>query len=324
MAVVEQVKAEPQSGSETELGAYLYLALMVLVGSSTATAAKFAVAELPVPLLPLVRFGSAGLCLLPLVWRGGGLVRLWREDAGRLALAAALCVPVNQAFFLNASRFTPSSHVAIFYAACPLVVLALVWTLGQERPALDRLAGVLASVSGVALIGLETYWHGTAATRGAGWGDLLLVGAVASWGGYLTVNKPLVSRYGALPVLAGTFLLGSLFQVPVALATLPSWPPLGGVSAPAWRGLAYLSLVCTLLGLAFQNQALRRLDASQVAAFNNAGPLLTVLWGVWLLGESITPGLAVGGALTLGGILWTSRPRTATGRARVRPVSVES
>src|SRR3954451_19683231 len=46
--------------------AWLFLALMVLITSTTATSAKFAVRELPVALLPLVRFGVAGLCLLPL------------------------------------------------------------------------------------------------------------------------------------------------------------------------------------------------------------------------------------------------------------------
>ena len=69
--------------------------------------------------------------------------------------------------------------------------------------------------------------------------------------------------------------------------------------------MAYLTLVVTVLGLACQNFALRRLDASQVATVGNAAPLLTVLWGVWLFGETVTPALAVGGALTLGGIFWT-------------------
>ena len=33
----------------------------------------------------------------------------------------------------------------------------------------------------------------------------------------------------------------------------------------------------------------------------NAAPLLTVLWGVWLFRESISPAFVVGGTLTLGG-----------------------
>ena len=83
---------------------YLFLVLMVLIGSSTATAAKFAVRELPIGLLPIARFGTAGLCLLPIVLRNGRWALMLREDCARLFLAAALCVPVNQCFFLSGAR----------------------------------------------------------------------------------------------------------------------------------------------------------------------------------------------------------------------------
>jgi len=254
-----------------DLPAYAYLGLMVLIGSSTAPAAKFAVRELPAGLLPLIRFGVAGLCLLPVVLRHGGFARMVRDDGRRLAAAAALCVPVNQTFFLNGARLAPTSHVAMIYAACPLVVLLLAWALGQERFAPSRLVGVVVSVLGVVVIGLDSLWRGGTAGRATLQGDLLLVGAVVSWGAYLTA-------------------------------------PLASASAAAWLGLAYLTLFVTVFGLAFQNLAMKRLDASQVATFGNAAPVLTVLWGVWLFGETVSPALALGGALTLGGILRTSRP----------------
>ena len=301
-------ESRPQHSVKIDPRAYLLLVLMVLIGSSTATAAKFAVRELPVGLLPLIRFGVAGLCVLPVVWRGGAIGRLVRESGGRLLLTSALCVPINQFFFLNATRLAPTSHVGLFYASCPLVVLLLAAALGQERLATGRLIGVLASVSGVVVIALGHYWGGGVAGRSALLGDLLLVGAVLSWGSYLTVSKPLIARHGALVVLTGTFLVGSALDVPIALATLPSWSPLGQVSRTAWVGLAYLTLIVTVFGLACQNQALRLLDASQVATFGNAAPVLTVVWGVWLLHEEVSPTLILGGVLTLGGIVWTMRP----------------
>ena len=70
----------------------------------------------------------------------------------------------------------------------------------------------------------------------------------------------------------------------------------------------HLALIVTVIGLSCQNQALKRLEASQVATVGNAAPLLTIVWGVWLLGESITPTLIVGGVLVLVGILWAGRP----------------
>jgi drug/metabolite transporter (DMT)-like permease len=308
----ERVKAEgldSVAGRTAELRAYVYMALMVVIGSSTAPAAKIAVRELPAELLPLLRFGVAGLCLLPLVGRAsGGFVRMVRQDGWRLALGAALCVPVNQTFFLNGAKLAPTSHAALIYAVCPLVVLGLATGLGQERMVASRLAGILACVLGVLVIGLESLWQGGSSGNAAFQGDLLLVGAVVSWGAYLTVSKPLIARHGALHALVGTFLLGTALHAPVALATLPGWTALSEASQSAWWGLAYLTLVVTALGHMFQHLAMRRLDASQVATFGNSAPVLTVAWGIWLFDEALTPALALGGALTLGGILWAGRP----------------
>jgi drug/metabolite transporter (DMT)-like permease len=69
-----------------------------------------------------------------------------------------------------------------------------------------------------------------------------------------------------------------------------------------------LAALITPLNLALQNLSLRRLDASQVATFSNVAPVLTVVWGFCFFHEALSPALVVGGLLTLGGVIWTSRP----------------
>lgn len=302
-----------------DLRAYVYLFLMVVLGSTTAAAARLAVRELPIALLPVVRFGVAGVCILPMVGPGS-LRKLLRDDWPGLLLAAAMCVPVNQGFFLMAARLGPTSHVGIFYATAPLVVLLGAWMLKTEPPDLRRLWGVMASVAGILVIGLSNLWGGSGGSpseaRAVLAADGLLVGAVISWGLYILSSKPLVVRHGALPVLAGTFLVGSLLNLPFAAWSFSAWTAIDRVSATAWLALAFLALFVTPLGQACQNLALSRLDASQVATFSNASPVLTVVWGIWLFGEALTPALVVGGLLTFFGISWTGRPRgPATNRS---------
>ena len=298
----------------------IYVVLMVIVGSTTAGAAKLAVREVPVAWLPVMRFGLAGLCLLPLVWRRGVLFKVLRDDPLLLFLSAAFCVPINQAFFLSASRLGPTSHVGIFYATCPLVVLVAAWAMRLERPDLSRLWGVLASVAGMVVIGLGSLWDGPAGSaaesRDVMMADFLLVGAVLSWGGYLAVSKPLVARHGAMPALVGTLLLGCVLSVPIALVLGPRWSTMATVSWSSWAAVAVLALVITPLGWTFQNLSMRRFDASQVATYSNGSPVLTVLWGIWLFGEPLTPSLLVGRRITLAGICWASRPRRNPGESR--------
>jgi drug/metabolite transporter (DMT)-like permease len=296
--------------SDADYRAYVYVVVMIVLGSTTAAAAKFVVRELPVAWLPVVRFGVAGLCLLPVVRDLGVLGRILRRDGLLILMAAALCVPVNQGFFLNAIRLGPTAHVGLFYATCPVVVLLLAWALRLERPDFGRVWGILASVLGVVVIGAGSAWLAgglPAETRSVVLADCLLIGAVLSWGGYLTVSKPLIMRHGSLPVLAITFLAGCLLDLPIALFTSPYVPAFDQVSQAAWLALAFLTLFITPVNLACQNLALRRLDASQVANFNNVSQILTVGWGACLFGEAITPSLVVGGILTLAGVLWTSR-----------------
>jgi drug/metabolite transporter (DMT)-like permease len=285
---------------------------MVIIGSTTAAFARYIVRELPPIWVPVVRFGIAGLLLLPILADRQVLARLFRRDWPLLGLAAALCVPINQGFFLNAARLGPTSHVGLFYATCPLVVLLLAWTLRMERPDLGRLWGVLASVAGVIIIGVGSAWHGGTpphAVRATIVADLLLIGAVLSSGSYLTVSKPLIMRHGSLPVLAATFLVGALLDLPLALIASPTIPDVSRVTPSAWIALAVLTLFVTPVNLACQNLAMRRLDASQVANFSNVSPIFTVIWGAWLFGEAITSSLVVGGALTLAGVVWTGRSR---------------
>jgi drug/metabolite transporter (DMT)-like permease len=153
--------------------------------------------------------------------------------------------------------------------------------------------------------------------------DLLLIGAVLSWGGYLTVSKPLVMRHGSLPVLTATFLVGSLIDLPIALIASPTLPDLSRITPTAWTALAVLTLIITPVNLACQNLAMRRLDASQVANFSNVSPVLTVVWGAWLFGESITGSLVIGGALTMAGVFWTglSRRQPSSAREPMRSVA---
>ena len=122
------------------------------------------------------------------------------------------------------------------------MVLLLAWAMRTERPDRGRLWGVLASVTGIVVIGFGNLWGGgslsSSEIRNIVMADLLLVGAVVSWGGYIAVSKPLVERHGAMPAVAATVLVGCLLSLPVAVWTWPGLASFAQVSRSAWVALA--------------------------------------------------------------------------------------
>ena len=160
-------------------------------------------------------------------------------------------------------------------------MLALATAIGQERASSGRLLSVLASVAGVVVIALgnlgdrspEGATHCSATSSRSS--------PLISWGAYLTVGKPLVARYGSLPTLAGTFLVGARARrARSPAATAGGWAAAGRVSPGAWRATGYLVLRAVGRRTALSEPGgIRRLDASHVATFGNISTLLTMLWG---------------------------------------------
>ena len=83
-----------------------------------------------------------------------------------------------------------------------------------------------------------------------------------------------------------------------------------------WRGVLALLLggvIGTVGGRSFNLRAVRLIGPSRASAFITGTPLMAALVGWIVLGESLTPLEAVGGALVIAGLLWLVRVRAGAG-----------
>ena len=145
--------AAKPSSEAVDLRAYVYVALMVLLGSTTAAAAKIAVAELPVTLVPALRFGMAGLCLLPWVMGRGVLRRMVREDRAASARHRGAVRADQPGVLSQRGPAGPDLARRHFLRDLPARGLAAGLVMRIEKPDRGRLWGVLASVAGIVVIG---------------------------------------------------------------------------------------------------------------------------------------------------------------------------
>ena len=137
------------------------------------------------------------------------------------------------------------------------------------------------------------------------------------------VNTPLGATAGmvrAQPRLVIGVLPGSLrlvgwattFACLFCIAQFVLLRPLSAASVAQpviWLSVLNATL-CTALPVLLVMLAIERLGAATVAQTGMIGPLSTILMGVWLLGESLTPVMVVGTVLVLAGIyVFTYKPQ---------------
>lgn len=217
-----------------------------------------------------------------------------RREWPRLLVLAALNIGFFQALLFVAAYRLPGGLAAVVGAMQPLLVMGLVWSMDHQRPAPVAVAASVIGIAGMAALLLAP---------GASWDPIGIAAAFVGTacmasGTYLTRRwRPTV------PLLAFTgwqLLIGGLFLLPVAWLIDPPLPPLSPVQ---WLGYAYLSLFGALLAYVLWFRGIARLAPVAVSSLGLLSPLVAVLLGWALLGQSITGVALLGLIAVLGSIL---------------------
>lgn len=246
----------------------------------------------------LLRALPAGILLVLFCRRLPG-----QREWGRLAVLSALNIAFFQAFLFVAAYRLPGGLAAVIGAIQPLLVMRLVWALERRQPAfLAVCAGVLGIVGMAALI----------LSPGAAWDPTGIAAALAG-AACMAAGTYLARRWRTdLSVLAFTgwqLLMGGLMLAPVAWIVDPALPTLSPTQVLAY---AYLSIVGALLAYALWFRGIARLSPVAVSSLGLLSPLMAVVLGWGLLGQSMTGLSLVGLLMVLGSILavqWTTSRR---------------
>jgi drug/metabolite transporter (DMT)-like permease len=293
--------APPSPRRAAALLPILLVSTVVLFAGLTPVAAKDALLGLPPLSLGFLRFAIAAVLLnltLHLRRRTAGLRRepVDRADLPRLVLAAVLCVPANQLFFLVGVQWANASHAGLLYALSPVLTYIFTLILGHTAASWRMGLATALAFTGAAVVGLD----GLRGSYGRQFlaGDFLLLLAVASWAGYSVTAVPLVRRYGALRSVTLVVTLGAVLYSP---ALLIDGHRLDFAGAPlrALGGFAFLAIVTSYMNYLLWFVALRRVDINRLSVAVNASPLVAVVAAAVHHGEPITRWLLAAGAIIL-------------------------
>jgi len=293
--------------------AYLGLVLTPLFWAGNAVVARGVVDTIPPMAMSFWRWLIALAILLPFglpgVWRHRQTIR---RHLGSMLVLSFFSVAVFNSLLYYAAMTTTATNIALINSTIPVFVALLAWLLLGDRTRPVQILGILLAITGILFIIARGDLAVLTALQ-AQPGDLLMVGAVFSWGLFSVLLRRQAIPLPALTFLTTQILLGVLVILPFYLTDLMFFSGGFQVSGDTVLPLLYLAIFPGILAYAFWNYGVHQAGPAKAAIFMYLTPVFTsVLAGIFL-GETLGLPHVTGGVLILAGLL------LATGMARLRP-----
>jgi drug/metabolite transporter (DMT)-like permease len=272
------------------------LAVVYVAWGSTYVAIRIMDRTIPPLIGAGVRYLLAGGAMFAFLWlRRGARPRVRSRELGSVALVGALLLTGGNGFVSYAERYVPAGLAALVVAAVPLWLL-VIRIISHDRPRTATLAGLCVGFCGVALLVLRG-----GRQQGVSIPHLLIVlGASLSWavGSWASSRLPMprdVATGTALEMLIGGAalgLLGPLFG--------EHWSAVAGhASTESVLAVVYLALAGSVLAFTAYVWLLQHAPISQVSTYAYVNPVVAVVLGTLVLGETVTATTMIGGAIIL-------------------------
>jgi len=215
------------------------------------------------------KIGATGFVFLRIL--GAGLMfwiikpfikeKVAKSDFVRLLICAVLGVAGNQMLFLHGLNLTSPIDASIIITAVPILVLIFSFLLLKEKITSNKIAGVtLGSLGAILLISYGSTETGTSSFLG----NLFIFLNACSYGLYLVLVKPLMSKYNTITVVSWIFLFGFIFIFPFGIQEALN------TNYEAFTLHTYLTVAFVILGTTFLTYLFN------IYALNNVSPSVNV------------------------------------------------
>lgn len=244
----------------------------------------------PAALIEL-RVGLAALFLLPAaIWRGKlpVIARHWKA----LLVVGTLNAAVPFLLYAYAAQSLGAGFLSVANAVTPVWGAVVGWLWLKDRLPWMRSLGLLIGFVGIIVLvwdKLNFQAGGTGPAVLAAVSAPVFYGIAANW------TKRFLTGVDALASATGSMIAASLVLLPMAVSAWPEAP----ASAAAWISTVLLAVVCTGAAYIIFFRLIANVGPTAAVSVTFLVPIFGVVWGAWLLDESITPSIAVGAAIIL-------------------------
>jgi drug/metabolite transporter (DMT)-like permease len=292
----------------TLTSAPLGLIVVAVLWGATFTVGRAAVDDVPAVTTGMLRFGIAGLALLPIYVierRGRPLlpqgVAAWRA----ITLLAVTAVAAYNALFFGGLRLAPSSDgILLVPTTSPVWTALFAALILRERQTIRLRVGMAIALLGMGLVMIGGPDFAPGEDRFTG--NLLFVGAACVFGLSHVIGRIAITHVTPLGATTIAGLLGALLLLPGALI---EGGPGDLASAPFnfWLFIAFIGIGGSALAYVLWYHGVRELGPGRAGFFTNLVPIFGLSLSAMFLAEYPSPMQIGGGVVMLGAVIWGTR-----------------
>lgn len=277
-----QLVTYPLNKNKNSVLNIIWVLLPVLFWGISFISTKVALREIP----PVsIAFFRQLIALAPLIAWGLATKASFRIKPLDLLLLAGSCffgIVLYFVFENNGLKYTTASSASMIVAAVPVFTLITETLFFKLKATLRMFICIAVSIAGVYLVisvnGKLDFSSGTFL------GNMLMMGAMASWVIYTIMSRKLGNTYSSFVITMYQTALSVLLFVPFIIPEMDQWKP---VSTVALLNLVYLGVFCSAISYFSFLYAIKKLGSTVSSAFLNLIPVVSVAAGYFVLDERL-------------------------------------
>lgn len=287
----------------------LYRAHILLFTTSLIQGFNFTVAKIVMPeyvspgALIVIRGIAAAIFFWAIHWLIVKEELKSMQDFVRVFLCSLTGVAINQLLFYKGLSLTKPINASLMVTITPVMVLLISAAVAREKINVGKIAGILIGATGVVSLLLSSSEKGPETLF---IGDMLILINAASYGCFLVLVKPLMTKYHPITILKWMFFMGLFMVTPFGLE---------GVLEIQWDlmpqhalwSLAFVIVFATLITYTLNVGVMRVVNPSLAGIYIYLQPLMATIIAVSFGIDTLTLKKAAFSVLILGGVYLVSR-----------------
>lgn len=285
---------------------YVKLLLTAIFWGGTFIAGRMIAQQVPPFSAALLRFVVAVVFLIGFTWkREGKILFPAKRHIFPLILLGLTGIFTYNFFFFKGLKLIEAGRASVIVANNPIIIALCSAYFFKERLTPLKVTGILLSVTG-AIIAITKGQVGELVQSGVGFGELYILGCVASWVTYSLIGKALLKDISPLlsvtySVIVGVVVLAFPACCEGIFSAFVHYP------LSIWLSLVYLGVCGTVLGFVWYYEGIQQIGPTRAGLFINFVPISAILLAFLMLGEPITFSLLIGVILVSSGVYLTNK-----------------